>query len=681
MTWVYTPYAAILHITAAVAICVAILVLLRRSVTGSDTFIFLMFAVAEWAFASGIEAASVSLEQKILWSKVEYLGAVLSPTLFLIFTLEYRQLTRFLSPRYLILYSVVPLAALVTTMTNELHGLIWKGFIPGPTGSNTIIYEHGPGFFVLISYDYLIVMVGFLVLGAGWLYAKHPYRRQIGIILLGSIFPILGGIIYAVGIDLFPGLDITPTSFLITGVIVAVGIFRFQLFTLVPIARHALIEYMNDGVLVVDAQNRLADINPAAEKYIGVQAGQVLGQPVNEALQQWAAFVNQFADVNEIQTEIQTDDTPSRYFEIRIRPFHRQKKLTGRLVVFHDITSRRHAEKELARQNEELSIINRINLAVAAGLDMEQTIKTLQEQCNLVVPMDIFYVALYDEQRALLSVPIYYEHGKYQSGLLRDISERPGVVGNIIRTRRTLYLHDSAKSVTGPLNSQPDADKRAKSYIGIPLTVRDKVVGVMSIQSDRPAAYRDDQVHLLERIAVHAAIAIENARLYAEVQRLAIIDELTRIYNYRGLVELGSREVEHARRFNHPLCALFFDIDGFRQFNNQYSHVTGNIVLRTIAQSMQKTLRAVDVFARYGGDEFVILLPETNLEGARFTAERIQKSVAATKIPTQYGELSVTISLGVALLTDDLRDLAELIDRASRAEHVAKDGRQGVAIF
>jgi diguanylate cyclase (GGDEF)-like protein len=203
----------------------------------------------------------------------------------------------------------------------------------------------------------------------------------------------------------------------------------------------------------------------------------------------------------------------------------------------------------------------------------------------------------------------------------------------------------------------------------------------MSIQSDRPAAYRDDQVHLLERIAVHAAIAIENARLYAEVQRLAIIDELTRIYNYRGLVELGSREVEHARRFNHPLCALFFDIDGFRQFNNQYSHVTGNIVLRTIAQSMQKTLRAVDVFARYGGDEFVILLPETNLEGARFTAERIQKSVAATKIPTQYGELSVTISLGVALLTDDLRDLAELIDRASRAEHVAKDGRQGVAIF
>ncbi|MEW6094325.1 MAG: histidine kinase N-terminal 7TM domain-containing protein [Chloroflexota bacterium] len=681
MTWVYTPYAAILHFTAAVAACVAILVLLRRSVTGSDTFVFLMFAVAEWSFASGVEAASVSLEQKILWSKLEYLGAVLSPTLFLIFTLEYRQLSRFLSPRYLILYSVIPLAALVTTMTNELHGLIWQGFTPGPAGSNTIIYEHGPGFFVLISYDYLIVMAGFLVLGAGWLYAKRPYRRQIGIILLGSIFPILGGILYAFGIDIFPGLDITPISFLITGVIVAIGIFRFQLFTLVPIARHALIEYMNDGVLVVDAQNRLADINPAAEKYIGVQAGQVLGQPVAKALQQWAAFVNQFADVNEIQTEIQTDDTPPHYFEIRIRPFHRQKKLTGRLIVFHDITSRRQAEKELARQNEELSIINRINLAVAAGLDMEQTIKTLQEQCNLVVPMDIFYVALYDEQRTLISVPIYYEHGKYQSGLLRDISERPGAVGNIIRTRRTLYLHDSTKSVTGPLNSQPDADKRAKSYIGIPLTVRDKVVGVMSIQSDQPAAYRDDQVHLLERIAVHAAIAIENARLYAEVQRLAIIDELTRIYNYRGLVELGSREVERARRFNHPLCALFFDIDGFRQFNNQYSHVTGNIVLQTIAQSIQKTLRAVDVFARYGGDEFVILLPETNLEGARFTAERIQKSVAATKIPTQYGELSVTISLGIALLTDDLRDFAELIDRANRAEHVAKDGRQGVAIF
>ncbi len=681
MTWIYTPYAAALHVTAFIAICVAVLVLLRRNASGADAFILLMFAVAEWSLASGMEAVSISLEHKIFWSKVEYLGAVMSPTLFLIFTLEYRQLTRFLTPRYLILYSVIPLTALVVTMTNELHGLIWNSYTFGPSNLNTIIYGHGFFYYVLITYDYLLVLAGIWILAAGWAKSRQPYRRQIAIILFGSFFPLLGGLLYVLDLNPFPGLDITPISFLFTGIVIAFGIFKFRLFELVPIARHVLIEHMKDGVLVLDSNNNLADINPAAEKYLNIRAENCLGMPASEALNAWAALVRRFDNALETQTEIQTSENPARYFELHIHPLGNRQKISGRLVMFHDTTARRQAEKELARQNEELSIINRINLAVTSGLDMEQTIKTLHEQCNLMVPIDVFYVALYDEQNALINVPVYYEQGQYQTGLLRDIKERPGTIGNVIRTRRTLYLSDSINAVTGPLNRAPDVEKRAKSYIGIPLTVRDKVVGVMVIQSHRPAAYREDQVRLLERIAVHAASAIENARLYAEEQRLAIVDELTGIYNYRGLVELGTREVERARRFNHPLSALFFDIDGFRQFNNQHSHVTGNLVLQAIAQTTRKSLRAVDVFARYGGDEFVILLPETNLEGARFTAQRLYDSTAAIKIPTEQGELGVTISIGIASLAEDLHNFSELIDRASRVEHKAKEGKQGVAVF
>ena len=232
------------------------------------------------------------------------------------------------------------------------------------------------------------------------------------------------------------------------------------------------------------------------------------------------------------------------------------------------MTRYRQTEDQLARQNEELKIIERINLAITAGLDMQQTIKTLHEQCSHVAPIDLFYVALYDEERSLITIPLHYQRGHYQTGTLRDINERPGTIGNVIHTRQTLYLHDNKNPVTGPLNPNMEMEKRAKSYIGIPLMVRDKVVGVMSIQSYRPNAYRQEQIHMLERISVHAAIAIENARLYAEEQRLAIIDELTGIYNYRGLKELGAREVERARRFNHPLSLLFFDIDDFRSFNN-----------------------------------------------------------------------------------------------------------------
>src|SRR5512137_842515 len=109
MTWVYTPYAAILHITAAISVCVAFMISRRRNLPGTDVLILLMCAVAEWAFASGMEAATVGVAQKILWAKIEYLGAVTAPTLFMIFTLEYLRKTRFLTWQYILAFFIIPL--------------------------------------------------------------------------------------------------------------------------------------------------------------------------------------------------------------------------------------------------------------------------------------------------------------------------------------------------------------------------------------------------------------------------------------------------------------------------------------------------------------------------------------------------------------------------------------------
>jgi len=203
-------------------------------------------------------------------------------------------------------------------------------------------------------------------------------------------------------------------------------------------------------------------------------------------------------------------------------------------------------------------------------------------------------------------------------------------------------------------------------------------VGVLSIQSYRPKAYREDQIHMLERISVHAAIAIENIRLYSEMQLLANIDELTGIYNYRGLLELGAREVERARRFSHPLSLLFFDVDDFRLFNNRYGHTTGNNVLQTVAQHARSVLRSVDVFARFGGDEFVALLPETDLAGAEVIAHRLSEEIAAASIHTSFGSLNVTVSIGVASLVSNTPDLSALIERANQAERQAKLSRKSI---
>lgn len=683
MTWILTPYAGILLATAVVSAYVGLMALRRNNASGVGTLALLMFAVAWWAFAAGVEGATVGIQIKVFWAKIEYLGAVSAPTLFLVFTLEYGQKTRWLKPVYLILLSIVPLTSFFVTATNEWHGLIWSSFTPNPTLPNVLIYGHGIGYYILIAYDYLIISLGVLALLEVWFHAKQPYRRQVGILLLGSLFPFVGGIVYTFIPDFLPGLDLTPVSFSLTGLVIAFGILRFRLFDLTPIARDVLIDNMEEGILVLDAKNRVVDINPAAQIIIGAPAKENLGQPITKVLKDWSNIVKPLQENEKFETGFRLDTDPPRYINLQFSSLYGQhKKLTGRLLVFRDISRRQQTEAELARTIEELGIINQISLAVTSGLDMENVLKTLHTQCSQLMPIDIFYVALYDEANSLIHIPMFYEHGQYQAGPSRDINDRPGTIGMVIRSRKPLYINNTTKSDTLPFQQSVSLlGKPIRSYIGIPLTLRERVIGVLSIQNYHADAYTEDHIRILERIAIQAAIAIENARLYAEVQRLAIIDELTGLYNYRGLQELGAREVERAHRFKRPLSVLFFDIDDFRNFNNTYNHSTGNIILRAFSEHCRSILRTVDVLARYGGDEFVALLPETDIATAEAVARRIVEKISADKIATPYGELGVTISIGVTTLSEEKTQLSALIDRANNAEHQAKQGHKGIVVI
>ena len=221
-----------------------------------------------------------------------------------------------------------------------------------------------------------------------------------------------------------------------------------------------------------------------------------------------------------------------------------------------------------------------------------------------------------------------------------------------------------------------------RSHVSAPISVKGKVIGAIGLNSQQKEFFSKNDVHQLLAFANAAAIAIDNARLYAEVQRLAITDELTGLYNYRALMELGPREIERARRFNRSVSALFLDIDHFRNFNTRYSHTVGNEVLSAVAHCMLDSVRSMDLVVRFGGEEFVILLPETGLPAAKLIAERLGTEIATTFVKTDDGDLSVTVSVGVAELLDTMPDLKTLIDCANQAEHLAKDrGRNRVEVF
>lgn len=174
---------------------------------------------------------------------------------------------------------------------------------------------------------------------------------------------------------------------------------------------------------------------------------------------------------------------------------------------------------------------------------------------------------------------------------------------------------------------------------------------------------------------------IELEHLNAEVQRLSIIDELTHLYNRRGFFEMGHREVERAKRFGKPLSAIMLDTDHFKQFNDRYGHAIGDKVLEEVATRCSLQLRKVDIFGRYGGEEFSVLLPETKIADARITAERLRYQTSREPISTEFGLLSVTISLGIAILEGDTMGLKELLEHADQALYKAKEsGRNRVCV-
>ncbi len=204
---------------------------------------------------------------------------------------------------------------------------------------------------------------------------------------------------------------------------------------------------------------------------------------------------------------------------------------------------------------------------------------------------------------------------------------------------------------------------------------------MLSCQSYQPYAYNDEDKYLLEMLASYAAVALTNSRLFNEVQRLAVTDPLTDLYNRRELFELGEREVRRSKRLKRGLSLILLDLDDFKLVNDRFGHDVGDRVLVHLAGVLQKSIREIDTLARYGGEEFVILLPETNIKSATIIAERIRKVVNETFVLVGDYQVKVTASIGVTCINAETMDLTEMISVADSAMYTAKNsGRNRVAV-
>jgi diguanylate cyclase (GGDEF)-like protein len=231
----------------------------------------------------------------------------------------------------------------------------------------------------------------------------------------------------------------------------------------------------------------------------------------------------------------------------------------------------------------------------------------------------------------------------------------------------------SASHVDKAIRTLQPALNEGRQMLALPLLQRGAVIGVVTLDSKLP--YDEETKLLAYSLTQPAAMAVENARLFDEVQRLATLDGLTGINNRRHFMELALLAFENARRFGQPLSAMMLDVDHFKSINDRYGHHVGDQVLRAMAERCKAALRSVDVLGRYGGEEFAIVLPGTPAhQAATVLAERIRKRVSDDPIPTDAGPVRCTISVGVASVEVSTRDPGELFQRADAALYEAKQG-------
>ncbi|MBE2201592.1 MAG: PAS domain-containing protein, partial [Anaerolinea sp.] len=345
-------YALLMSLSFVSCLVVVAFVWRRRNKPGALPVFAFMLALAQWSLSYAIHWLVTQPQQRWFWLNVTYFGAVAVPTAFFLFALIYTHREKWVTRRLLSGLMAPPVVVLLLLWSDEAHGL----FFGGKRAPNaTMFLEGGPGFWLNIGYSYLLILIGFVLLLQMFFQVRQPYRRQVGVILLGASLPWLSNMLSLAGVRP-PGLDLTPVFFVLTGVIFTIGLFRTGLLDLAPVARSRLIETMADGVLVLDTADRIVDINPSAARLFGQSQEALIGQPLDALFALWPDELTRLRHLMGGREEVQVGGQSSRYFEVQIVPLYDgRQRLTGRLITWRDISERKKAELEREQLIHELN--------------------------------------------------------------------------------------------------------------------------------------------------------------------------------------------------------------------------------------------------------------------------------------------------------------------------------------
>lgn len=358
-----------------ISIAIAQLFWQRRNASGAKTMALLMLLAAFWAFSDFFSDLSEHLSIKMMWDNLAYFAVVAIPVAWLVFSLQYTKQEKYLTRRNLALLSLLPVITLLMIWTNDFHHLFKVRIGTARAGLMTIIEPtYGVWFWIHTAYSYFLIFFGTVLLIKKLVNLPEIYRNQSIMMILATLAPFIGNVLYTFGINPFGPVDPTVFSFTFTGIFCFLGMFRYKLFELVPAAREAVIESMSEIVIVLDKQDRIIDLNSSARSLIGKNETDFIGKSIFEFSESWSSVYHKYVNVMKAAEKITiiNKENNKRHFGLRITPLYDSKnKLSGRFIVLHDITAFEEAIENLKESREAAEEANKAKSRFLATVSHE----------------------------------------------------------------------------------------------------------------------------------------------------------------------------------------------------------------------------------------------------------------------------------------------------------------------
>ncbi len=338
--------------------------------------------------------------------------------------------------------------------------------------------------------------------------------------------------------------------------------------------------------------------------------------------------------------------------------------------------------ESLKKKVKELEILNEIVRAINSSLRLDEIIQIIMEKTADLIKAEGWSVLLLDEEKKeLVFKAAAGEAGKKLIGLRLKLGQ--GIAGWVARSGKSLIVADVSKDPRFYSGVDKKTKFTTKSILCVPMKSRDKIIGVVEVVNKIGGnPFTKDDLRIFENLVEHVTIALLNARLYEQMEQASITDDLTRLYNTRYCNQILDEFIKKGQDRKRRISLIFLDVDYFKLVDDNYGHLVGSNTLRLIGERIKQVVRKDDVVVRYGGDEYIVVLPDTAKKRAGIVAERIRKAINDNPFPApQNRKFFISVTLGVATYPDDAKTRDQLIGKADKAMYEGKlTGRNRVVI-